>query len=254
MKKVNYINEGLFKGWNKEYLKICPTCGEKIYHYHNPKSGESFDTECICIERERTAKEVSEMMNNKTSIIAFNKQHCGFSKRDLEDIKVPIKTHKGNIKTYDTIIKYSNNFNDNVSKGLYIYGDPGVGKSLFSKKIMSIILNKGYSAYITSVTKLMKDIKKELSIFNDDTYRKCLKVDLLVIDDLGVEKTTDFDKEQIFAIINTRYEDKKPIIYTSNCKLEDLITKYDEFGRIYSRISGSVIKLEIRGIDFRQSV
>ena len=45
---------------------------------------------------------------------------------------------------------------------------------------------------------------------------------------------------------------KKPIIYTSNCKLEDLTTKYDEFGRIYSRILGSVVQVEIKGNDFRQ--
>lgn len=237
---------------SRVFIGNCHKCGEPIYHV-TLKNGDEYDTEnCRCKELERDRQNILKMMNSKDSIIAYNKAQCGFSKRDLEELNLPLKTHQGNIKAYNLIIRYAQEFNENVSKGLFIHGVPGVGKSLFSKKVMLIVLNKGYSAYLTSVTKLMKDIKKELTTFNDDTYRKCLDVDLLVIDDIGTEKPTDYDKAQMFEIINSRYENKKPIIYTSNCRLEDLTTKYDEFGRIYSRILGSVISIEIKGYDFRQ--
>lgn len=249
MNKVNsYFNDEK----SRTLIGKCHKCGELIYHVIL-SNGDEYDTEnCRCKELERDRQNVLNMMNNKNFIIAQNKAKCGFSKRDLEELRLPIKTHQGNIKAYNLIIKYANEFNRNISMGLFIHGSPGVGKSLFSKRIMLIILNKGFSTYITSVTKLMRDIKKDVSSFADDTYRKCLDIDLLVIDDIGTEKPTDYDKTQMFEIINNRYENKKPIIYTSNCKLEDLTTKYDEFGRIYSRILGSVVQVEIKGNDFRQ--
>lgn len=250
MKKLNsqpFLNEKY-----RQPVRKCPKCGELIERVFL-NDNQSFVTECRCPERIRDLKEIDRISNNKDIIINRNKAQCGFSKRDIEDLNQSVKQHKGNIEAYELIIKYANGFDQNVSKGIYLYGDPGVGKSLLSKKVMIVVLNKGFSAYITSITKLMKDIKKELQTFNDDTYRKCLSVDLLVIDDIGTEKPTDFDKAQIFEIINERYENKKPIIYTSNCSLEEITTKYDDFGRIYSRISGSVIKMEVKGKDFRIS-
>lgn len=247
---MNKIDCSFANETHRQFIKKCSKCGEVIEKVFL-SNGDTFITECRCIERQRELEEIEKMSNNKEIIIQHNKEQCGFSKRDFEDVKTSIDLNNGNIDAYNKLIEYANCFEKETSIGFYIYGVPGVGKSYLSKKVMYIILNRGFSSYITSITKLMKDIKKELSIYNDDTYRKCLEVDLLVIDDIGTEKPTNFDKAQIFEIINTRYENKKPIIFTSNCRIEDIMTKYDEFGRIYSRILGSTIKIEIGGHDFR---
>lgn len=237
----------------RKFIKKCPTCGEDIEKVYL-SNGDTFITECRCIERQRELDEINKMANNKKLIIQKNKEQCGFSKRDFENTQTKIILNKGNIDPYNKLIDYANAFNENTSIGFYLFGSPGVGKSFLSKKVMAIVLNHGFSAYITSVTKLMKDIKNEMKVYNDDTFRKCLEVDLLVIDDIGTEKPTDFDKAQMFEIINSRYENKKPIIYTSNLKIDDIKMKYDDFGRIYSRIVGSTIQLTILSPDHRIEV
>ena len=253
MNQLNQSSEMIKLNFNEVSRKLvrqCSTCGEYIYHVTRT-DGKEFNTECRCIERVRDIEEMERMKNDKTTIIEYNKQHCGFTKRDIEDVNATFRTSKGNIKAYNTLISYANAFSDDTSLGFYIYGNVGVGKSLLAKKVMKILLSNGYSTYITNIIQLMKDIKSELPKFKSDTLRKCQEVDLLVIDDIGTEKPTDFDMEQMFLIINSRYENKKPIIFTSNCKLDDIVQKYDMFGRIYSRIVGTTQFLEIVDNDNR---
>lgn len=254
MNQLNQSSEMIKLNFNEISRKLvgcCQTCGEPIYHVVL-SNGIEYDTEeCRCREYERDLQEIERMKNDKSTIIEYNKQHCGFTKRDIEDVNATFRTSKGNVKAYNTLISYANAFNDDTSLGFYIYGNVGVGKSLIAKKVMKILLLNGYSAYITNIIQLMKDIKNDISNFKDDTLRRCQDVDLLVIDDIGTEKPTEYDKEQMFLIINSRYDNKKPIIFTSNCKLDDIVQKYDMFGRIYSRIVGSTQFLEIVDNDNR---
>lgn len=245
----NDSNDNNYDGVNVKTI-TCPKCGGELRIITYP-NGEVRKT-CLDCDEIEYQKEIDKKFNIKDVNVAYNKKHCGFKPRDFETVNQKYKTDKGNIDAYNVAMEYANKFNKETSIGLYIYGLVGVGKSLLAKRVMAIAINNGYSGYITTITNLMNDIKKDINNLRDDTMRKCLDVDLLVIDDIGTEKTTDWQSEQLFLLIDKRFDSKKPIIYTSNLKLDDIVNKYDVHGRIYSRISGATKLLEIKGADKRK--
>ena len=73
---------------------------------------------------------------------------------------------------------------------------------------------------------------------------------LLILDDLGAENSTDWAREKIYEIIDSRYRDKKPIIITTNLKLEQLMEKMaggDRVYRTYDRIIEMCTPVEVKG-------
>ena len=258
MTSVSSVTQSIFGNCERVLDHVCETCGEKIFHVFNNKEGVEkidFYTACDCVskewEKEGTERFYAGFKKNKSEIIKQNKAECGFGERDKDEASKSIVTHRGNINVYNRIIDYSNKFSDETEMGLYIFGQPGVGKSLFAKKSATIVLNKGYSVYFTNVAKLMAQIKKELGEYKRDRYDRCCSVDLLIIDDLGAEIKREYDVEQLFFIIEERINNKKPIIFTSNLSPDKLRTHYDEYGRIYSRIFGMCQLLEIKDNDNR---
>ena len=254
MTSVSSAISNMFNNCECVFDHVCPNCGEKIYHTFNNKQGVEkidFYTMCTCQERQYELKAIEELKNNKEEIIKNNKARCGFVQRDLDELKSKTLTHNGNIEAYDSIIDYADNFSHSTSMGFYLYGDTGVGKSLLAKKCMAKILNKGFSAYITSVSKLMSDIKKEYNSSSRQTFDWCVDVDLLVLDDFAAERCTDHDLDQLFLLLETRWRECKPIIITSNLNLQELSVRYDKYGRIYSRVIGTCRPILIKDKDRR---
>lgn len=254
MISVSKASNSLFSDCEKVFDHICPNCGEKIYHTFNNKQGiEKIDfyTACDCVTDAWEQETLKKLYDNHAQIIRNNKQASGFSKRDAEDVSKSFKTHKGNVGAYNALIAYGDKFDNTTKTGFFLYGPVGVGKSLLAKKAMTKVLNKGYSAYITSVSKMMSDIKKDNSSFSRDTFNKVLDVDLLILDDIGVERGTEFEIEQLFQILESRWRDYKPIIFTSNLTLEELSSKYHDRDRLMSRILGTCQIIKVDGQDFR---
>ena len=77
--------------------------------------------------------------------------------------------------------------------------------------------------------------------------------DLLIIDDLGVERSTDYAMEQMFFIIDSRYRSRKPMIITTNLKLVELKNPPDlAHARIYDRILERCAPILFAGKNFRE--
>src|SRR5690606_36955822 len=89
-----------------------------------------------------------------------------------------------------------------------------------------------------SMPELLNKIKATFNENNKETEEQILKAlricDLLIIDDLGAEKTSEWVQEKLFTIIDTRYKRQKPIMATSNIRPADLIDKIGK--RAYDRI------------------
>lgn len=251
MTSISKITSGMFTGCNREFVEICPGCGEKIYHTYNDDHSIDFYTLCECQQEALLQQAIDDEKNKLEKYIKRNKEQCGFGKRDKEEVSKSFKTHDGNIKAYDSLIAYGDKFSKDMKTGIYLYGPTGVGKSLLSKKAMTKVLNKGYSAYITNVPKLTNDIKKENQTFSKDTLNRCIDVDLLVLDDFGAERGTEYDIEQLFLILESRWREFKPIIFTSNYNLDEISEKYNDRNRLFSRISGTSLVIRVDGIDMR---
>lgn len=247
---------GLFKDCKRDFVRICPKCGEEIYHTYNNLQGAKkidFYTQCDCKSDEYLQEAIAEVKNNFDRIVAYNKEHCGFKKHDIEDVNSVFMTHKGNIDAYNAIITYGDQFDRETKVGFYLYGPTGVGKSLLAKKAMAKVLAKGFSAFIINAPTLTKAIISEMNDFKNDTLDQCVSVDLLVIDDFGSERCTEFQIENMFLILEARWRDNKPIIFTSNLTLDEISEKYKDKNRIYSRLCGNSRIVKVDGKDMRVS-
>jgi DNA replication protein DnaC len=102
------------------------------------------------------------------------------------------------------------------------------------------------------VDELIRRIKEAFNKGIEFDLEKYMEADLLILDDLGAEKTTEFVEGEIYNIINYRYNNKLPTIITSNINWNDLESKYPMNGkRIASRISEMCGSFNLNGKDYR---
>lgn len=130
------------------------------------------------------------------------------------------------------------------NKGLLLYGPPGTGKTFGAACIANKLIADGIPVFVTSIVKLTSG-----GVFDDD-LRHTLDImhnaRLLVIDDLGAERNTDFKTEQLFEIIDSRINSQKPMIVTTN--ITDFRGEKDiRRRRVYDRLNGACIPIFVDG-------
>lgn len=147
-------------------------------------------------------------------------------------------------------VKYANEFKKD-SQSILFYGKTGLGKTHLSLAIANDVIKKGYNVVYGPISKIIGNIEKEHFSNGDDrvTLQNVLDCDLLILDDLGTEFTTEFVKSVIFEIINSRILNKKPMIINTNLDFEELEHKYSD--RLVSRIVGNYRMFEFFGEDIR---
>jgi DNA replication protein DnaC len=110
--------------------------------------------------------------------------------------------------------------------GVWFYGDVGTGKTTLAMLVSKAALDSGRSVAIYSLPRLLAEIRKTFEERSERSYLELLDrlaaVDLLHIDDFGAEKTSEWVLEQLYAIVNTRYEDQRSIVVTTNMKHDEL--------------------------------
>lgn len=191
---------------------------------------------------------------------------------ELEKIKTVFDTNslinadlkKATFKNYDRTrtstaeyglqkaVEYVKEFNRDDPKNIIFYGPPQVGKSHLSFSITRSLMARGYSAVFISVPKLLTKIKstynRDSSVKEEDILNHLKEVDLLVIDDLGAEKSaTNSDKSWSDSLLWQIIDDRqgKHTIYTSNLNDLGLQEFYEE--RTYKRIMNRTEKILMKG-------
>jgi len=134
-----------------------------------------------------------------------------------------------------------------TNSGLYLYGDAGTGKTIYAAAVLMELKRRSFlsyhSAYIKggfiSVAKLLEDIRACFSNQSEkqpqDIIDQYSNTDVLIMDDLGCQKVTDWVLNILLLIINNRYENLKTTIFTANSDLNDLARQFED-NRIPSRI------------------
>lgn len=147
---------------------------------------------------------------------------------------------------------YANNFKAD-SKSLLMRGATGLGKTHLSLSIANELLAKGFSvAYVSAPDVLFQLERAHFSYEYDkeqDLISTLTECDLLIIDDLGTEFSTNYTNTQIYNIFNNRILRAKPVIINTNLTVKELESAYSQ--RFVSRVMGTCDKLDFVGRDIR---
>jgi DNA replication protein DnaC len=139
-------------------------------------------------------------------------------------------------------------------RGLWLFGDTGTGKTTLAMLVSKTAIEAGRSVAIYSLPKLLARIRRTFeSEPGGDSYlsffERLTSVDLLHIDDLGAEKRSDWVLEQLYALINERYEAQRSMMITTNLAHDEL---EDQIGiRTVSRLNQMCDEISLFGSDRR---
>jgi DNA replication protein DnaC len=140
--------------------------------------------------------------------------------------------------------------------GLWLHGPVGTGKTSLAMLVSKAALDAGRTVAIYSLPRLLAEIRTTFDEDSLHSYTDLLDrltgVDLLHIDDVGAEKTSPWVLEQLYALINTRYEEERAVIITTNLERDELAEQINE--RTVSRLEEMCEILPIWGRDLRQRV
>lgn len=137
--------------------------------------------------------------------------------------------------------------------GLCFIGPPGTGKSHLAYGILNSLLAKGVPGVCGSVPEVMDLLRPQAGPGQDTQERlELLKtLDVVILDDLGAERSTEWVTERLYVIINARYNEILPTIITSNLELEEL-EKLPGWERITSRLFEMCHLVLVDGPDYRK--
>lgn len=151
---------------------------------------------------------------------------------------------------------YADNFDEFGLESILLWGAPGNGKSHLAAAVHNHIRKQGKVVVFVSMPDLLNKIKATFNKGNGETEQQILKAlntcDLLIIDDIGAEKTSEWVQEIIFLIIDNRYRRKKPVMATSNLEPKDLANRIGT--RSYDRIIEMSQPVENKATSYRREV
>jgi DNA replication protein DnaC len=137
--------------------------------------------------------------------------------------------------------------------GVWLEGDVGTGKTTLAMLVSRAALDAGRSVAIYSVPRLLADIRQTFDADSEGSYvdfiDRLARVDLLHLDDLGAERSSSWVLEQLYAIVNARYEDERSILITTNLPLDELGEQITP--RTVSRLKEMCDVLPLYGADAR---
>lgn len=158
-----------------------------------------------------------------------------------------------NEKNLRLCLKYANRFDEMREKnqGLLFYGPPGTGKTFSAACIANALLERRVPVIMTSFVKLMEKAQS----FDDEGLAVGFnQAKLLIIDDLGAERGTDFALEKVYHFIDSRYRARLPLLLTTNLDLEEMKKASDiRYARIYDRIFELCFPVRFSGPSFRRA-
>jgi DNA replication protein DnaC len=224
----DYLQDGLL------YCGLCKTPKETMV---SVPWGRTFKARCLCAcglrarESEREAQrkqEEADRLERMRSVGVQNQvlRHASFETDDGKN-PGPMRMARRYVENWATM-RSSNS-------GLLFYGGCGTGKSYAAACIVNYLIDEGVSAIMLNVAEVLD--KAGNFDTGSDWVRDIMRYELLVLDDLGAERNSEFATETMFKFVDSRVRAQKPMICTTNLTLAELREPSDlAHARIYDRV------------------
>jgi DNA replication protein DnaC len=142
-----------------------------------------------------------------------------------------------------------------AGRGLWFMGPVGTGKTTLAMLVSKAALEAGRSVAIYSLPRLLNEIRDthRAERSHVDLLDRLAAVDLLHVDDVGAERTTDWVLEELYSIVNARYEDQRSMVITTNIDDRDALCEQIS-ARTVSRLTEMCDELPLDGHDLRMDL
>ena len=258
---VDISSDDIMRKWTAAELGVkpicCPICGKEKTWRKGNILGSIIRVPIMCqcevdLEEEIKRKEEAKAKQERISrILALSNLGERFKNASFDSwIRNPVTDN-----CFNAIKAYADSFNKNTHTGYCIYGRAGNGKSHLAAALVNTVIKRGYTAVFFEVPDLFTQIKATYNGEGDESkiLRSLSICDLLVLDDAGAERPSEWVQEKFYQIINTRYKNNLPLVITTNTK--DMAGLEDVIGfRAYDRVLEMCEPLKNNGESYRRSI
>ena len=251
------VNAGTYKPREGEYLGedglwYCGKCGhprQYVITEDCPIKGVTVAVNCLCMRRE-----YEEMVRRRQRDQIDALREACFT--DPAQRFWTFLNDNGTNPKMDIARRYCEKWETEIlpnNYGLLLYGGVGCGKSYMAGCIANALIDRCVPVRMTSFTQIVNDLIGMTYGKNEYISRLC-SASLLIIDDFGVERSTEYTMEQIYSVIDARSRSGKPLIITTNMDAKELTSPKDIMrSRIYDRILEMCCPVAFSGVNQRQA-
>lgn len=246
---------------NEEGLLVCGVCGETKQTYltlPNPTEdnmGKILTTKACGCDRKAEQEEADrkKAMEDRDKISKFRSLSMIDSK--FNGVRFDqLERTKFNEKNLRICERYVAKFPEMLQKnqGLLLWGDVGTGKSFAAAAIANALLEQVVPVVMVSFVEILKRIESK-AMTQDQIVSLINTANLVVFDDLGAERDSDYALEKVYAIVDARYRKQLPMIVTTNLPMEQMKGEEDiRYRRIYDRIFENCYPMQFTGPSWRR--
>ncbi|MGX6449926.1 ATP-binding protein, partial [Patulibacter sp. S7RM1-6] len=198
-------------------------------------------TPCRCLPEQRAAR----MAGNLRARIPREYQDASFEHTNVSGLpRAAVRQVRGYVETLDARLA--------AGDGLWISGSIGTGKTWLAMLVARYAIERGQAVAVYSVPRLLSEIRRTYDGEGQTTLEvldQLTSVTLLVLDDVGTERTNPWVLEQLYTIINERWQERRAIVLTTNLDPEQMREQIGE--RAVSRLLGMCETVAVHGPDHR---
>lgn len=159
-----------------------------------------------------------------------------------------------NPKLTEALKRYVDGFADMIEKaqGILLYGNSGTGKTFAACEVANALIDKGYRVFVSSFSRMANAMQSSWD-GRQEYLNDLARYQLIVIDDLGVERQTPYMQEIVYNIVDARYRSRLPMIVTTNLDISEIKKPGDVSNtRIYDRLIEMCFPIEVSGASRRR--